>query len=233
MKDYQSALDMKETIIFCEKHKDKLLSKLPKSNKQFPYEIKNENHVQLDRNIINGILNLMPEKVRDKSIFNGIIGKSKHYFHKNSTSPSNMTDTPHIEDSISKTAIVPGKSSGENIYLYEMDLDPNLRNIVLAQAFAHEYLHSMNYNEDEILNFGELAEKYEPISTYSSFYREKSNEFYGCDLDTVKGSVEEELAESVAAYLLGFAFGNDDKKNLDPFKDRVEIKEYVKSLLEG
>ena len=119
MKDYKSKLDMKEAIRFCEKNMDKLLSRLPRSDKYFPYETENENYVQIDRNILNGILNSIPEQARKKSNFKRVIGEPKAYFSKRSDKYPEVTYD--INDAISETAIVPGKTSGENICLYEMD----------------------------------------------------------------------------------------------------------------
>ena len=166
-----------------------------------------------------------------------------------------MIDT----EAISPTAIVPsyhsvgGWPDYTNILLYEISskaCSDDVRKIILAEGFVHEFAHTINApalflenyvlelpngdrvgGREYILSFTKLAEKHSPMSHYSSTYRTEDNDFKGTEFNEIFTSINEELAETIAARLLGFTFCNEDYRRMDPFVDRPEIKEWTDNFL--
>lgn len=88
---------------------------------------------------------------------------------------------------------------------------------------------------DLLIQFAEMAEKYQPISHYSSVYRGENNKFESSDQGyNVKTAINEELAETITAHILGFSFrADDDLGAKHPFHDRPEIERFVKNFLDA
>lgn len=189
-----------------------------------------------------------------------IIGKPPLYFANTST-PGDPQATSYPAEALSLTAIIPSyvhntSALSSNIELYELP-DPipqPVKEIIHAQGLVHEYAHTIAtqalYQEDYriklpdktlpdgkkvkgeevdgieyLLGFAKVAEQYDPISHYSSFYRKPGEEFPSLV------AIEEELVESITAWLLGFAYCGDDKRSLDPFEDRADVGEIIDNFL--
>lgn len=140
-----------------------------------------------------------------------------------------------------------------DIWLYQIPqtIPEPVRKIILTEGFIHEVGHTIvnsalyvnDYtlkfpNEklvnglEAILHFAELAEKYPPISHYASTYRGPQNKFESVNPNyKVQTAVSEELCETIAAYFLEFAYCGDDARGKEPFKDRPEVKAFVKDFL--
>ncbi|MEM3074866.1 MAG: hypothetical protein QW727_02915 [Candidatus Pacearchaeota archaeon] len=126
-----------------------------------------------------------------------------------------------------------------------------VRRIVLAEGFVHEIGHSIIqpalYTDNHILqfpdgkimdgleamlHFAELAEKHPPISHYASTYRGPNNKFERDNQKyNVNTAISEEMCETIAAYLLGFAYCKDDSRRKNPFLDRAEVRDFVRDFL--
>ncbi len=140
-----------------------------------------------------------------------------------------------------------------DIYLYKIPSElasKDIRKIILSEGFVHEVghsivqpaLYSMDYSLKfpdgrivdgftSILQFAEMAENHPPISHYASNYRGDNNKFENKDPRTTKTAISEEMCETIAAYLLGFAYCGDDFRGKNPFADRAEIKDFIKDFL--
>ncbi|KKR99012.1 MAG: hypothetical protein UU49_C0012G0002 [Candidatus Magasanikbacteria bacterium GW2011_GWC2_41_17] len=134
--------------------------------------------------------------------------------------------------------------------IHSLTCPPSVQHIVHAEGFVHEVAHSIIapafYNvghqlklpSDEIVDgfdwlaavFGNAAEKYSPISHYAGVYRNADLSFRNNEGNLLT-SISEEMAECVAAHLLGFVFCCDARRRFDPFRDRPEIKQLVHDFL--
>ena len=136
------------------------------------------------------------------------------------------------------------------IFMYEIPKDAaneKAIRIIQTEGLIHEIAHSLIQpafflGEDYVLRFRgknrdingkqlreefqKMAEKYLPISHYSSFYRGADNKFEGNEA-RIKTAISEELAESVAACSLGFAYCEDECRALDPFRTRPDVEDFV------
>ncbi len=86
---------------------------------------------------------------------------------------------------------------------------------------------------DYVMEFANMAEEIDPISHYASFYRGEDNKFKDTEKVNIITSISEEFTESIAAYILGFAYCGDENRSLNPFEDRLEIKKHVEYFLNG
>jgi hypothetical protein len=89
-------------------------------------------------------------------------------------------------------------------------------------------------SQELIQEFKSLAEKHEPISLYSSYFRENSGHFINSEDLPLNNSIAEEFAETIAAYFLGFAFKKDKEfESMNPFQheDSLKIKKLTKDFL--
>ncbi len=141
-----------------------------------------------------------------------------------------------------------------DVWLYEIPHDAapeDVRKIVLSEGFIHEIGHSIVqpalYVDDHtlrfpdgrlingleaMLRFAELAEQYPPISHYASTYRGRNNKFESDKPDyNVRTAISEEMCETVAAHLLGFAYCGEDSRGRDPFSDRPEVRSFITDFL--
>lgn len=146
-----------------------------------------------------------------------------------------------------------------DIYLYNihsLTCPLSVQHIVHAEGFVHEAAHSIIapalYNNGDYLLclpdgktingtvvgndwlknvFGAAAEKHTPISHYAGAYRNRDGTFKTNDDGSIATAVSEEMAESIAAFLLGFVFCHEKRRRLDPFRDRPEVWQMVSDFL--
>jgi len=141
-----------------------------------------------------------------------------------------------------------------DVWLYkisEIACSPEVRKIILSESlihevFGHTLINPALYDEhtlklpkgrevnsfDYMFEFAKMAENHPPISHYASVYRGKNNKFESDDKDYNPNTpISEELSETIAAFLLGFAFSNDEQRSMNPFADRPEIKKFVEDFL--
>jgi hypothetical protein len=141
-----------------------------------------------------------------------------------------------------------------DIWLYKIPQNAaseKVRRLVLAEGFVHEighsivqpalYVenHSLKFPNGKIVNglkamlhFAELAEKHPPISHYASTYRGSNNKFESDNPNyNVKTAISEEMCETIAAHLLGFAYCGDNSRGKNPFADRPEVRDFVRDFL--
>lgn len=184
-----------------------------------------------------------------------IVGKPTLYFSKGATPDNIITTsdesdalspTAIIPSYIDNTRWRQTGTPSSDIWLFQLPetVDPVVRRIIHAEGLAHEFAHSFatqalyteNYRLklpsgetvdgfEYLLTFAQTAEKYSPMSHYSSFYRKDGEEFKN------NVAIEEELVETIAAHLLGFVFCADEKRRLDPLVDRPDIKDMIESFL--
>ncbi|MBI2573459.1 hypothetical protein HYV86_06355 [Candidatus Woesearchaeota archaeon] len=139
------------------------------------------------------------------------------------------------------------------IYALPDDIPIQTKRIITAQGFLHEVGHSivqpalyvkdydLEFPDGKVINglealleFANLAEQHSPISVYASTYRGHENKFENTEPEyDPRTAISEEMCETIAAYVLDFAFSGDEKRNYDPFGDRPEIKDFVKNFLEA
>lgn len=237
-----NSLDMKNTIAFYESHPELMAPDVPG-----------------ERANISEFLKLLPEAARERTIAKKVIFTEPFWFHRDSTI-DNMIETSNKCEAISPTAIVPSKISYDSwtitgvpsadIIIRAIEPDAasdRARKIIWAEGLVHELAHSISqtaapvegyqlalpngrvaYGDDLFLEFANLAENHAPISHYSSFLRDKDNKFNGAQ---AARAISEELAETIAAYQLGFAFCGDGSRSLNPFNDRPEVKEFISNFL--
>jgi hypothetical protein len=255
---YRSGLDMTDTINWYESSGVKLpdLS----AGKDLSSLVSNVGEISLTTDEISGLYNLFSEKARARAMRFRIEGKPVTWFHKDSTS-KNQIPTENLEEAISEKHIIPSYVSypknpdtGEFegvIELYKLPdfISPEVKRLIHAEGLVHEIGHTIitpvlffeNYKLkmsngdivnglDSLIDFANMAEKYSPISHYSSLFRK---DFSDSDMDNVKRGINEEMAESLAAHLLGFTYTSDSERRLNPFLGRAEVKEYVKKFLEA
>lgn len=141
-----------------------------------------------------------------------------------------------------------------DIWLYQIPQNAaseKVRRLVLAEGFVHEighsivqpalYVgdHSLKFPDGKIVNgleamlhFAELAEQHPPISHYASTYRGPNNKFESDNpVYNAKTAISEEMCETIAAHLLGFAYCGDNSRGKNPFADRPEVRDFVRDFL--
>ncbi len=165
-----------------------------------------------------------------------------------------LSPTAIIPSYIDYTPWRESKIPTADIWLYKIPqniVPENVRRIILSEGFIHEVGHSIvqpafytdDYTlkfpdgklvngQDVILHFAELAEKHPPISHYASTYRGANNKFESDKPDyNVKTAISEEMCETIAADLLGFAYCGDDSRGRNPFADRPEVRDFIIEFL--
>jgi hypothetical protein len=141
-----------------------------------------------------------------------------------------------------------------DIWLYKIPQNAapeEVRRLVLAEGFVHEISHSivqpalyvsdhsLKFPDGKIVNgleamlyFAELAEQHPPISHYASTYRGPNNKFESDNPNyNAKTAISEEMCETIAAHLLGFAYCGDNSRGKNPFSDRPEVRNFVRDFL--
>lgn len=193
---------------------------------------------------------------KDRSILKQIIaGKPTTWFRYDSTK-SNPIPTENLNEAISETAIIPSYIDNRewintmipssDIWLYSI---PDIcsfgtKRIILIEGFVHEMAHTIcmpatyidGYQlrfrngrtisgRDCMTNFANLAENHTPISHYAAVYR-INGKFYNNLV-----AIGEELAETIAAYLLHFIYCDEAERRFNPLADRPEVEDFVKEFL--
>jgi hypothetical protein len=164
-----------------------------------------------------------------------------------------IASTAVVPSYIDYTLWIEQKVPSADIFLYKISeavASEKVRKLVLTEGFVHEIAHSivqpamyiLDYDlkfpdgkivngYDAMLHFAKLAEQHPPISHYASTYRSPNNKFEGDNLKKVNTAISEEACETIAAYLLGFAYCGDDLRGKNPFADRPEIKDFIEDFL--
>jgi hypothetical protein len=247
------SLDMKPTLDFYESNKELLASRLP-SESQSPLEfvVRRAGIMGLSKPEIQGITESFPKYSLERMIPFSIFGMPQTWFAKERDKNGNPKPTRNADEKISETAIIPSYihygpwrktgNPGAVIWLYDLPdkISPETRKIVLTEGLVHEMGHALiipalYFSENNLVlpngktvpakefveGFVPISEGHGPISHYSSTY------WKGRKLN----NVNEELAESIAARLLGFAFCKDENRGLNPFSDRPEVASFVDDFL--
>jgi hypothetical protein len=171
------------------------------------------------------------------------------------TNPADALSPTAIIPSYANTEPWTRQVPAADVWLYQIPQnavpEEDIRRLVLAQGFIHEVGHTIIYPSlyikdntlkfpdgkiinglEAVLHFAELAEQHPPISQYASTFRGDNNKFESSDPEyDVKVAINEELAETIAAHLCGFAYCSDDVRGKNPFADRPEIKAFVRNFL--
>ncbi len=254
----ESGLDMKKTIEWYEANKEELVRRLPDTinTGKLVHPLENREYIELTDEEVASVLDLFPEVVRRRSIVNYIVGQPQTWFKQG----EGQVATTNKDEAISKTAIIPSyfdpskwtkDNPAADVWLYAISdeaCSPEVKKIILSEGLAHEFAHGLIatalYTEQKLKlpsgekvdafmyimdNFANAVEdKHTPISHYSSFFEDK---FKSDNPQEVKTAVNEELAESIAAYLLNFVYCDDPDRRMDPFRDRPEVKKLVDDFL--
>jgi len=256
----ESPLDMASNLEWYRKNKDDLLSLFPKQTQlaDMPtIPLKNLEHFYMTPSETQALIMLFPKSAQDRSYIDFVEGDVRFYFHKDST-PENILPTINVQDAISPTAFVPGytqtrrRSETGEVYgvvkLFEIptDDDRDLKKLVQAQAFVHEYAHTiihpikfvdsylLRLPGGEVIEGSLLLEGFRLLmenSTPFSFYSKSGREAAKNDEGKAFTAVDEELSEAISAYLLGYIFSEEVDRRMDPFVDRPAIKEYIRNFL--
>ncbi len=253
-------LDMGQTIHWYLTVSDKILDGLAETDRSgFVIPLENPRHLSIDKSQIRYLIGLFPPSAIARSGLRSIKGEPTIYFDKAST-PGEPKPTENVSEALSPTAFAPSytdyqkdpRSSGIEsvIHLFEIpaEVDPKVRRIIHAQGFVHEYAHSIItpalYGKDyrlkltsgEVVEAEELLqrfageqEKHTPFSHYSSGYRSSGQKFE--DTARPKISVNEELAEAIAAELLGFVYCREEARRFNQFYDRPDVRQTVRDFL--
>lgn len=253
-----NGLDMKSTIEF---YVNRDLYPINPSREEVSMALTNPERIGLSREEISGLIALFPEAARERSTAREIKGKPQTWFDKKSKLEDLiLIPTEDFGEAISPTAIVPSRIDYEGwkadnptaqITLYELsrDIPERTRKTILAEGLVHEFAHSIIarsiYTDemlvfpdgskisgiDAILKFAQMTEPLKPISHYASTYRDAQGKFLNTKKVSQETSINEELAETITAHLLGFAFCGDDARGLNPFSDRPEVRKFVEDYL--
>jgi len=143
------------------------------------------------------------------------------------------------------------------LYQIPAHVNPHVSQIIQTQGMVHEYAHTIAdafiYGKTDlkfpngkvykteafIAEFLELTRLISPMSEYSGYYRKEDGEYpdYFSEDDDERAAfyfaLREELAECIAAYMLGFVYTEDVNRRFDPFKNRPKLKELIKGFLEA
>lgn len=165
-----------------------------------------------------------------------------------------MSPTAIIPSYIDYTPWSELKAPTADIWLYKIPQNAaseEVRRLVLAEGFVHEIGHSivqpalyvgdhnLKFPDGKIVNglesmlhFAELAEQRSPISHYASAYRGHNNKFESDNPSyNAKTAISEEMCETIAAYILRFAYCGDSSRGANPFADRPEVIDFVRDFL--
>jgi hypothetical protein len=252
-------LDMAPTLDFYKK-RDIQFPEIQKQGLPAHVALLNPENLELTEEELGGLLALFPKNARARSILSEIECLPSLWFHESSTG-EHIEVTTEPQNAISDTAIVPSKIEYQNwaeatktgsIKLFripETAASTNVRRLVTAQGFIHEIAHSIaavtTYGDEtlrmpngktvqgfnEIIKFSELTKNLPPISHYSSTYRNTEGKYEHPNAANTLLAINEELAETIAAYIVGFSYCEDPKKQLDPFIDRPQVREFIENFL--
>lgn len=252
-------LDMATTIDWYSQNQDRIIGMLPEPLDKAPrFELAGEELMSLERGEVAALIELFPEGVlkRSRLVRNRIQGNPTLYF-KIGSNPNNPEVTSDASDAIGPTYIVPAgtdntpwKETGEpisrvNLYQIPEFVSPQVRKIIHAESLVHEIAHTLLtplYRKGELLKLKDgiivngkehilemvrIMKEHTAFSHYSSSVRSQDQEL------SDKRTIEEELSEAIAAYLLGFVFSEEEDRRMDPFKDRLELKQIIADFLDA
>lgn len=136
--------------------------------------------------------------------------------------------------------------------IHALTVPSTVRYVVYAEGAIHEMAHSIVapalYNTGDYMLlmpdgtkvggndwlkdvFGAAAEKHTPISHYAGTYRHRDGTFKRDKEGSAATAISEEMAESIAAFLLRFVFCHEKRRRLNPFRDRPEVWQMVSDFL--
>lgn len=235
------------------------LSWLSAPNGSFHVNAEGVEYLQLSSLEISNIIHRFPEAARERSTLRQIKGMPLTWFRNDST-VNNPKTTEDSSKALGPRTLVPGHNNPlvwtsehktEEIQLYHLGPTPlDIAKYMATHAFIHEYAHTILnplwYNMGEgytirlpdgeeidgptfMIKFAVEASVYPGISHYANTYRP----FPTSPQDVkFKINVGEEFCESVAAFMLGYIYCDDNPDRcLDPFKDRPMIKKLVEDFL--
>ncbi len=186
-----------------------------------------------------------------------IMGKPSLYFSSEATpeniqTTSNLsealTPTAIIPSYTDHKWTETDKLSSSDVWLFQIpqQIPPAVAEIIHIEGLIHEIAHTIVaqalYQDgyqlilpnghivnayDYIIAFANAAENHDPVSHYSSFYKNPNEEF------TSLLAIEEEFVETITARLLGFVYCDNPDRRLDPLNDRPEISIMVDDFLQA
>ena len=246
--------DMASTIDWYTQNSEALLTRLPQAVITEPYFAigEGQGYVSLTTGEIAALVNLFPANAlkRSRLKLGTIVGGPTRYFKKGSTA-ENPLDTENIEEAIGATYIIPSftKNVSEDwsstVALYQIPdyVSPSVRKLIHAQGLIHEVAHTLLTplyrradflrlpdgivvnGREYILEFAHAVSAHSPFSHYSSAGKDKDPNLSN------KRAIEEEFAEAVTGYLLGFVHTQEQRRQLDPFVDRPEVRQLIGAFL--
>lgn len=251
----ESGLDMQGTLDFYESKKQILNERIPRSDKEIELPIEGRRFILLSDEQISGVLQRFPEQARARSCAKEIEGAPSKWFKKTEDGSQQPTDLP--SEALSQTAIIPSYVAFDNrdtltasiklFAIQKLCCSREVAEIVATQGLIHEYAHTiitpMLYSTEyplrlengEMIDGFDLAMKYAdavdgkgPISHYASFFRDENRKFK-TDADPLQ-PISEDLAEAVAAYILGFVYTKDGDP-MKPFEGREDAERIISDIL--
>lgn len=207
---------------------------------------------------------LFPEPARNRALPTSVKSDRPLWFSNASTTPPEVTR--QLDEAISPTTFALGvtqyfwdrESHGlrANALLYQVPessgFSREVERVSQAKVAVHEFAHTiitpdLNVKNVELVlpggrrvdplgylfEFYEAAIKYPAISDYSSAYRR--NGFTEVP-EQLKSAIGEELADTIAAYLLGFTVSPGENNNppvvsFQPFEGREDVQKIVHDYL--
>jgi len=236
------------------------MAAVPRLAKNYSKPVFTKEAIGLSKDYIRRVLRSFPQEALDRSILEKILLKPALWFDKGSEEKQNPTPninealspTALIPSYTSYKGWTPEKPTA-TVELYQIPIQiaggRDIARIVLTEGLIHELGHTIiapaQFTDGELIlpngeiithektigRFADLAEKQEPISHYASGFRNPDKTFIDTKDKPLTTSISEELAESIAAYFLGFAYSDDKQRRLNPFVDRPEIKQFVHDFL--
>ncbi|PIZ51228.1 hypothetical protein COY27_04355 [Candidatus Woesearchaeota archaeon CG_4_10_14_0_2_um_filter_33_13] len=227
------------------------------------YTIEGREHLHLTDFELFRLMRLFPDSAMQRSVLRSINGKPQLWFKKESTAfDINVTNrfqdaispTAMVPSFVGYDKVDDQLVADVNIYrMAGIFVTPTVGKLIHAEGLLHEVAHTIiqpalsveGYKLrlasgeivdgfDYVMKFAEMVEGLPAISHYAATYRgpdgkfESSDERYNPIL-----AVNEELAESIAAKLLGFTFCEETHRRKNPFVERPEAKQFVDDFLEA
>jgi hypothetical protein len=201
---------------------------------------------------------LFPPSARSRAVPNLPIlksGEPKWFARGSSERGPVITDS--TEEALSATAHGMAHTDEDgSIILHEIPengFSSEVKRLVQTGVLVHELAHTITNPElnersperallllpgkvmsavEWITIFGQLAERYPPISRYSAAYRNIDGTFPQEDGIYLGTPILEELVDSITAELLGYVVDGNGL-NFEPFKNREEIQDSIQEYLKA